>query len=247
MSPCAPPHREAAPTHGKTDASKTHVTLSEQVPPSESSCSYQLVERRRQRLPKKRGGLSRAARFLTCGDPSTRSLCSLAQGDKVGCRWERGSSTTESKGLHRARRAWFAVTGSISSGHLGRRRRPSVAPSARSRGGNVEDCDHADGTPAASLVSGRSALDRAYRGCPLDVLRIATGCVSARNWKNVKDGTPGVAPYARALRGGYGSGPGCGYGNGYGLGNGIGHGNWNGIGIGIGIGCGSGRGLHSQS
>mgnify|MGYP001812568667 CR=1 FL=1 len=35
------------------------------------------------------------------------------------------------------------------------RRRPSVAPSARSRGGGVEGCDHADGTPAACFAAWR--------------------------------------------------------------------------------------------
>jgi len=41
---------------------------------------------------------------------------------------------------------------SFGPGLLVRLRRPSVAPSARSLGSRLKDCDHADGTPAASYA-----------------------------------------------------------------------------------------------
>ncbi len=49
----------------------------------------------------------------------------------------------------------------LNAGLLARRdahasRRPSVAPSAWSRVGSVEGCDHADGTPAACHIAGRT-------------------------------------------------------------------------------------------
>jgi len=49
---------------------------------------------------------------------------------------------------------------SLSPGLPVRLRRPSVAPSARSRDGGLRDCDHADGTPAASFVAWRGAPER---------------------------------------------------------------------------------------
>jgi len=74
------------------------------------------------------------------------------------------------------------------------RRLLSVAPSARSRGGDRKGCDPADGTPAACLVAWRGAPERCPAGvAPLDIVRVAV-----RSWRclrnNVKDGTPRRAP-----------------------------------------------------
>ena len=53
-------------------------------------------------------------------------------------------------------------------------RRPSVAPSAWSRERRLKDCDHADSTPAASLVAWRGALERCTAGVArLDIVRSA--------------------------------------------------------------------------
>jgi len=49
---------------------------------------------------------------------------------------------------------------SRSPGLLVRLRRSSVVPSARSRGGELRDCDHADGAPAASSQTGKNAPER---------------------------------------------------------------------------------------
>ncbi len=51
--------------------------------------------------------------------------------------------------------------------------RPSVAPSAWSRVGSVEGCDHADGTPAACLVAGRADLEALPEGARYDIVRRA--------------------------------------------------------------------------
>ena len=52
------------------------------------------------------------------------------------------------------------------------RGRPSVAPSARSRGSGLKDCDRADGTPAACIVAGRAAPGRCTAGVArLDIVR----------------------------------------------------------------------------
>ena len=54
------------------------------------------------------------------------------------------------------------------------RGRPSVAPSARSLGGGLKDCDRADGAPAACLAAGADAPERCTAGvAPLDVFRPA--------------------------------------------------------------------------
>jgi hypothetical protein len=45
-------------------------------------------------------------------------------------------------------------------------RRPSVAPSAWSRDGELKDCDHADGTPATCIVAWRDAPERCAAGVP---------------------------------------------------------------------------------
>ncbi len=56
-------------------------------------------------------------------------------------------------------------------GLLGRLRRPSVAPSARSRVGGGEGCDHADGAPAACLAAGRADRIAPPGGARYDIVR----------------------------------------------------------------------------
>ena len=70
------------------------------------------------------------------------------------------------------------------------RRLPSVAPSARSRGGGGSGCDHADGKPAACLGRGEVHWEVVARGCPP---RHCSGRVRSERClrNNVKDGTPG--------------------------------------------------------
>jgi hypothetical protein len=74
------------------------------------------------------------------------------------------------------------------------RRLPSVAPSARSRGGRLKDCDPADGTPAACIAAWRGAPGRCTAGvAPLDIVRgVVRSGMRRRN--NVKDGTPRWGP-----------------------------------------------------
>ncbi len=80
------------------------------------------------------------------------------------------------------------------TGLLGRRdalasRRPSVAPSAWSRVGGGEGCDHADGAPAAFLVAGRTRMWRAPRGSPVAPLCGARG---GAGWWFQHNGVPGT-------------------------------------------------------
>ena len=56
--------------------------------------------------------------------------------------------------------------GTCDPGLLGRLRRPSVAPSAWSRGGNEKGCDHADGTNGGLHLSWIRIPRRALRGLP---------------------------------------------------------------------------------
>jgi hypothetical protein len=89
-------------------------------------------------------------------------------------------------------RARTRTRASRSSGLLARLRRSSVAPTAWSREGRLEGLRprrwHAGGLPP----NRQSRTGRRLPGvAPLDVFRGAMGCVSARLWKNVKDGTPG--------------------------------------------------------
>ena len=66
---------------------------------------------------------------------------------------------------------------SWNSGVLVRLRRPSVAQSAWSCGGFLKDCDHADGTPAASFVAGKAAPERfTARVARHDIVRCAARC-----------------------------------------------------------------------
>ena len=61
------------------------------------------------------------------------------------------------------------------------RRRPSVAPSARSRGGKLKDCDRADGAPAACLAAGTAAPELWSAGVArLDIVR-SVEC----SWKDI--------------------------------------------------------------
>jgi len=63
--------------------------------------------------------------------------------------------------------------------------------------GNGEGCDHADGTPAASLFTGRTRQRRASRGSPPDVFRCARGCRNAPPGKTSRTARPREAPVPR--------------------------------------------------
>ena len=81
--------------------------------------------------------------------------------------------------------------------------RRTIGVVARRRAG--KGCDHADGTPAASLRAGTGARERAPRGCPPRSFSERESSGSVLVEKNSKDGTPGAAPYSRRLRGGSGT------------------------------------------
>jgi len=113
-----------------------------------------------------------------------------------------------------------SLTASWSPGLLVRLRRPSVARSAWSCGGQLRDCDRADRTPAASLVAWRDAPERStarvarQRHCvdraALPDGRSGTMACPARlgvrhRLEDPRTARPGVAPYARALGGGLGT------------------------------------------
>jgi hypothetical protein len=115
------------------------------------------------------------------GTPRCGAICPQAQrgllrwrngvrefrhGSVNSCHPERASAAERVEGFPDGRKRSFArgalqeLWDPVDSGLLVRPRRPSVAPSAWSRGGGLKDFDHADGTPAASHAAGTAAPER---------------------------------------------------------------------------------------
>ena len=144
----------------------------------------------------------RAAHFLTCGHPSTRSLRLLPQNDKIVCLWERGSPTTESNG---SPPGWKGTAGC----HRFIQPRPSGLPAAAQRRtigvvarGRIEGLRPRRWN-AGGLLPYRYRCTGSFRreGCPAAPL-----CGSRRGagWSFRHNGVPGTPrwrPYTRVLSG----------------------------------------------
>ena len=94
---------------------------------------------------------STPAFWVACGDPASHPRRGHCRAGLRPARQSRAGSERLAERVRSDDAGTTSVPGAWIPGLLGRLRRPSVAPSARARGGSCSSCAHADGAPAASI------------------------------------------------------------------------------------------------